>query len=158
MKITLWDILAILILLGICGVALVFIQIFADPYSAVNPFKPPTMPAMIVLPSETATPKRLPPTWTPAVLPGQSTPRGLFATSTLPATSTGFVLPSFTPTPTFTSTPTNTPTVTKTVVPSKTPNKTATALAKFATNVAKSATSAAKTANAPTKTPTPTPQ
>lgn len=116
MRLTLWDILAIILLVALVMVGVIFLQIFIDPNSSLNPFPPATLPAVIQLPTSTNTPRVLPPTWTPtAPLGGQSTLR---PSSTPQATATGFVLPTATPTPTPTRTPTMTPTVTRT--PTKT--------------------------------------
>jgi hypothetical protein len=125
MKFSVWDALSILALIGLCVVGIVVATIFTNPASAFNPFPPPTLPASIVLPSETPTPFYMPPTWTPV---GGGGPKVVetIATQTPPPTATGFVLPSFTPipptvtdtpTPTETSTPTETRTPTNTKVP-----------------------------------------
>jgi hypothetical protein len=115
MKLTIWDMLAMVTLFSVVVVAIIFLQIFANPYSAVNPFPPPTMPAALALPTHTITPRSLPATWTPTpggpgVQAPVSDPEGLLPTSTPIPTSTGFTLPTFTPTLTFTITPTLTPT------------------------------------------------
>lgn len=116
MRLTIWDILSIILLVALVLVGVIVAQIFIDPYTSVNPFPPATLPAPIQLPTATNTPRVLPATWTPTPQPGaQSTLR---PTSTLPATATGFVLPTSTNTPTATSTVTSTPTVTRT--PTKT--------------------------------------
>ena len=116
MRLTIWDILSIILLVALVLVGVIVAQIFIDPYAAVNPFPPATLPAPIQLPTSTNTPRVLPPTWTPtAPTGGQATLR---PTSTLPATATGFVLPTATNTPTPTRTVTPTPTVTRT--PTKT--------------------------------------
>jgi hypothetical protein len=154
MKIAIWDILAILGLALLCGMLVLFLQIFINPYNALNPFPPPTLPAQVVLPSSTATLLKLPPTWTPGgtlQAPGELT---MAPTQTLPPTSTGFSLPTFTSTFTVTPTPTNTPTVTltptitdtptRTNTPIPTVNKTATALSLFATHVAQTEAAAAQ--------------
>lgn len=112
MRLTLWDILAIILLVALVMVGVIFLQIFIDPYSPVNPFPPEKLPEVIQLPTATNTPRVLPPTWTPtAPISGQGTLR---PSSTLPPTATGFVLPTATYTPTPTFTPTKTPTVTRT--------------------------------------------
>ncbi len=123
MRLTLWDILAIMVTLALVLVVVIFAQIFIDPYSALNPFPPETLPAPIQLPTSTNTPRVLPATWTPTPLYGGATT--LRPSSTLFPTSTGFVLPTATSTPTSTPTPTATPTKTrtptKTTVPTNTP-------------------------------------
>jgi hypothetical protein len=118
MKLTIWDILAMITIFAVVVVGIIFFQIFANPYAAVNPFPPPTMPPTLALPTETMTPRSLPATWTPP--PGglveQAPPVDasgeliLVQTSTPMPTATGFTLPTFTPTLTFTITPTLTPT------------------------------------------------
>lgn len=124
MKGTIWNILTIVTLLALTGLCLLFLTLFINPYSAINPFPPPTLPPTVAIPTSTATLKSLPSTWTPDAGGGiapQGTP--LRPSQTLPPTSTGFVLPSFTPTATNTATPTNTatitltPTVTRTYTP-----------------------------------------
>ncbi len=115
-----WDILSIIGLISICCLVVVFAQIAMDPNSSLNPFPPPTMPALIELPTSTATLRSLPPTWT-------ATPpvdREIQSTQTLPPTRTGWVLPTFTSTPTNTPTRTNTPTVTKTPTETRIPTNT----------------------------------
>ncbi|MEN4041030.1 MAG: NBR1-Ig-like domain-containing protein [Anaerolineaceae bacterium] len=114
MKITIWDILAIVTLFAVVVVVILFIMIFANPYTVANPFPPPTIPPRVVLPTLTPTLRSLPATWTPA--PGGSgsqnpnpdapEPVVFVATSTPPPTATGFTLPTFTPT--LTPTPTRT--------------------------------------------------
>ena len=135
MKISIWDILSILLLIGTVIVVIVVIQIFNDPSSGLNPFPPPNLPTALVLPTSTITPMRLPPTWTPPSggeeEPSPQTPSGLRPTWTLLPSATGFVVNTWTPTvtPTFTPTNTLTPTNTRTntpVPPTPTPNLTAT--------------------------------
>jgi hypothetical protein len=57
----------VLTLIGILCIAGVFVLIYTNPYSAYNPFPPPTMPPPMQLPSATPTDVvyELPPTWTP---------------------------------------------------------------------------------------------
>ena len=130
MRLTIWDILSIILLVALVLVGVIVAQIFIDPYAAVNPFPPATLPAPIQLPTSTNTPRVLPPTWTPtAPTGGQATLR---PSSTLPPTATSFLVPTATATPTPTRTPTLTPTVTqtptKTLIPTatNTPQPTAT--------------------------------
>ena len=123
MKFSVWDALSILALMGLCVVGIIVLTIFTNPASAFNPFPPPTLPASIVLPSDTPTAVFMPPTWTPV---GQSSSSNEKVASQTPLpTSTGFVLPSFTPTFTNTPTPTNTKTLTPTVI-TDTPQPTST--------------------------------
>jgi hypothetical protein len=100
-----WNTLTVVVLLTVVCVAAGFLMIFIDPYSAFNPFPPPTLPPTLALPTATPTPRSvLPPTWTPE--PTQeptatNTPR---ATSTPIPTETPFSL--FTPTDTEQASPT----------------------------------------------------
>lgn len=76
-------------LIGVVCVGVVFLVIFFDPQSSINPFPPPTLPALAQFPTPTPTPQNvLPPTWTP-----------------VPTT-----VPSDTPEPSPTLLPTDTPT------------------------------------------------
>lgn len=96
-----WNVLTVLVWLGIAAVAVVVLTLVANPHSRFNPFPPgqPTLVALITFPTETPTP--VPPT----------------------ATRRGAV--TRTPTPTVTLTPTATVTVTPTITltpgPSPTP-------------------------------------
>jgi hypothetical protein len=118
MKFSVWDALSILTLMGLCVVGIIVATIFTNPASAFNPFPPPTLPASIVLPSDTPTPVYMPPTWTP--VGANPNDVGKVASQTPLPTSTGFVLPSFTPTFTETPTVTETPTPTVTRTPTNT--------------------------------------
>jgi hypothetical protein len=113
MKFSIWDFLALFTLGALILIGVLFLQIFMNPYTAFNPFPPPTLPPHITIPSATSTPRSLPPTWTPEAPSGatrvEATVRVL-PSATPQFTPTGFVLPSFTPTQTFTITPTLTPT------------------------------------------------
>lgn len=108
MKLSIWNFLSILGILALIGVVALILQIFINPYNALNPFPPPTLPAVVSLPSETPTPRSLPATWTP--IPSMEATATLRASSTPLPTATGFVLPSATPTLTPTITPSLTPT------------------------------------------------
>ena len=113
-----WNILTILTLVGICIVGVVGVSIYTNPATAFNPFPPPTLPASIILPSDTPTPFYMPPTWTP--VGANSNPIEKVATQTPLPSATSFVLPTFTPTPTVTPSPTETSTATRTRAPTKT--------------------------------------
>ncbi len=115
MKFSIWDILAVLTLVAVVIVGVIFLQIFSNPHTALNPFPPPTLPAAVVIPSSTPTQRSLPATWTPAPSEGTLQPGevSFVATSTPLPTATGFMLPTFTPSMTFTVTPTITPTRTR---------------------------------------------
>ncbi len=134
MRLTLWDILAIMVTVALVLVCVIFLQIFIDPYSTLNPFPPATLPAVIQLPTATNTPRVMPPTWTPTPGGSMSTLR---PSSTLAPTSTGFVLPTATNTPTETPTPTRTPTITRT--PTKAPTSTNTPVPPTATQTTEAA-------------------
>jgi hypothetical protein len=116
MKNAAWNILAVLALLVIIALAIVFLNIFSNPNSALNPFPPPTLPAKIVIPTSTNTPIFLPATWTPKpVVQTEARP-----SSTLIPGDTNFklVTDTFTPSPLETSSasvilPTDTPTANK---------------------------------------------
>jgi hypothetical protein len=71
-----WNILTILVLITALCVGGIFLVIFLNPQSSLNPFPPPAMPVLI--PTSTAIPTsgvQLPPTWTPTPpLPPTVTP------------------------------------------------------------------------------------
>ena len=150
MRVVIWDVLAVLTLLGIAGMTGAYGIIFINPQVSFNPFPPPTMPAVVGAPPATPPIPGFQPTWTPVSGSGIQQP-----VVTVTATATLFILPSRTPslsptptqtltatllTPTITGTiptetptitltptltvyhsPTLTPTVTDTLVPSETP-------------------------------------
>lgn len=83
------NVISAIALVGVLFVGVVFLVIFFNPQSSINPFPPPTLPALAEFPTPTPTPQNvLPPTWTPA-----------------PTTA-----PSDTPEPSATPLPTETPT------------------------------------------------
>lgn len=141
MKISGWDILAIIFLLAAIVTGLYFVSIFADPSSAPSFLFTPTLPPTIFVPSATSTRFALPPTYTATEF-SQPTLR---PSSTPLPTRTGFVLPTFTPTFTPTRTVTMTYTVTNTKTPTLTPtiNQTAT-FAAYATTLSSNATKTAE--------------
>lgn len=109
---TLWNVLTgVMLLMTVC-VCGVFFNIFSNPYSALNPFQPPTPLPPTLTP--TITPIRFAPTWTPE--------------PTLPPTATNTPRPTITLEPTFTPfklvTPTKPPTNTPVVSPTRTPKPT----------------------------------
>jgi len=122
MKSRIWDILSIVGLVSICVLMVVFVQIAMDPSSPLNPFPPPTMPALLDLPTSTPTLRSLPATWT--ATPFNNNAPEARPTQTLPPTRTGWVMPTFTSTPTNTPTRTNTPTVTRTPTETREPTNT----------------------------------
>lgn len=98
-----WNFLTTMTVFGIILAAAWFALVFQNPYIFLNPFPPPVIPELLVLPSPTATIPHLPPTWTPEV--------------------TGTPIPTFTPEPESTIDPGQTeiasqgPTATKTDSP-----------------------------------------
>jgi hypothetical protein len=145
MKMSIWNLLTILLLIGTFGMVVVFAAVFILPNQLLPVgMRPINIPPTLVLPTATETPFQFPPTWT-KIPP-------------LP-TETNTPLPTNTPTLTNTPLPTNTIYVTPstTLTPSKTSTYT-----KTATNTKNPifvATGASKTASktkvkTPTKTPT----
>jgi len=89
MKMSIWDILTIVLIAAALIIGAVFLVIFVNPDSSVNPFPLPTLPPTVVIPTATATLVSLPPTWTPVpVIQMTKAP-----TSTPFPTETPFVLP-----------------------------------------------------------------
>jgi len=95
-----WNILTVVVLLGVLTVALVFVVIFLNPSVSVNPFPPPTLPVVMGFPTATVTPVRfLEPTWTlsPTIEPtATNTPQ---PTPTSAPTETPFILFTASPAP-----------------------------------------------------------
>lgn len=107
----LWNLLTVLVLVGAVCVISYFLMIFVNPQSALNPFPPPTVPPMLVLPTASPTsPNVLPATWTPAPTLEPTLTFTPAPSSTSTSTATQLVLP--TPLP-----PTDTPTPTATLPP-----------------------------------------
>ncbi len=97
-----WNVLTILTLLGVIFVFSVFLLIFTNPNSFLNPFKPQPLPPPVTFPTPTVTPRQiLPPTWTPS--------------PTLKPTDTPTPEPTDTPIPTETPFSLFTPTTTATI-------------------------------------------
>lgn len=65
MKLSVWDILTLVVIAATVILLVVFLVIFINPDSPINPFPLPTLPPTIMVPSPTATLVSLPPTWTP---------------------------------------------------------------------------------------------
>jgi hypothetical protein len=86
-----WNILTVLVLLATLCVAALFLGLFLNPGLALNPFPPPTLPALAGFPTATPTPRNiLPATWTPTVTPvptQTSTPTSEPPTATPEATA-----------------------------------------------------------------------
>ncbi len=140
-----------------------FLIVFINPQSGLNPMPQATLPEVLVLPTQTATYKQLPPTWTSTLENSSAiatispdSDNTLQPSSTSLPTSTSFYLSTRTNTPTLTSTPTETGTPTrtptKTPVPSNTKANTAT---KAPTNTSVPPTA---TTEAPVIRNTPTPE
>ena len=105
MKISIWDVLTGILLLGIVLLVGAFVAILLNPNVSFNPLPPQvtagqqTIPT-IVLPTATATSLALPPTWTPAPQLEPTLARSaatLRPTSTPVPTFTPVILPTFTP-------------------------------------------------------------
>ena len=145
MKMSIWNLLTILLLIGTFGMVVVFGAVFILPNQLLPVgMRPINVPPTLVLPTATETPFQFPPTWTkvPPLPTETNTPLPTDTptlTITPTPTNTIYVTPSTTLTPsktmTFTKTPTNTKnpifvatgaskTATKTKV--KTPTKTST--------------------------------
>ena len=60
-----WNFLTVCLVLATIALAGVLMMIFSNPSIALNPFPPPTMPALVIYPTSTPTPMQMPPTWTP---------------------------------------------------------------------------------------------
>lgn len=89
----LWNLLTVIALLGVACVVAAFWMIFSNPYSAFNPFPPPTLPVALELPTQTPTPPgQLPPTWTPTATVEPTATETPYPTSTLAPTNTPFSL------------------------------------------------------------------
>jgi hypothetical protein len=98
-----WNVLTVLIWLGMACAVMAFASIYANPQTLPDPFRPvpPTLVAVVQIPTQTAT---LPPSLTPQ--PTEPT-----ATSTTTPTSTVTITPSPTVTETNTPGPSPTPTI-----------------------------------------------
>ncbi len=110
-----WNVATLLVFFGTLGLGILFLNIYLNPTSALNPFPPPPTPTLLQFPTATITPLSLPATWTPSLTVEPSdtpTPR---PTYTLEPTFTPFIIPLKT-TATETGTPTITPTSTVTNV------------------------------------------
>ncbi len=97
-----WNLLTGLVILVTVGLIGLFLVLFSNPYVALNPFPPPTMPVLAVAPPGTATPVKLPPTWTPTAQPTETplpTNTTLPATPTSEPTATEALVPFFTEEP-----------------------------------------------------------
>jgi hypothetical protein len=114
MKISFWDVLAILGVLALLVVAAGLAVVFINPQSALNPFPPATLPARVVIPSDTPTLQQLPATWTVVVTEPTQVVLG---ETPLPPAVTDANMPTLTPRPTSTKTATPTKEMTATFTP-----------------------------------------
>ncbi len=60
----LWNVLTVVMFAAIVIVGIIFLAVFVNPNSALNPFPPVTLPGVIILPTETPGRPTFPPTWT----------------------------------------------------------------------------------------------
>lgn len=106
MKSFIWNLLTVLVLLGVIVESIFFLAVYTNPYSSLNPFPPPsistvTIPATATATAtETTTPFVFPSTWTPTLVDSTAMSVGtsvLVSSSTPKPSDTTFVLPSFTP-------------------------------------------------------------
>jgi hypothetical protein len=112
----LWDILSVMMLAAAAVVLLIYGIIFINPNVPFNAFAPGGLPAVVVLPSPTATLFQFPATNTPTVFNTPTTRPTITSTPTITDTPTLFV------TSTLTATITQTPTITSTIT--RTPTRT----------------------------------
>jgi hypothetical protein len=97
-KLNLLDMLSVLVVLATLAVGGIFLYLFVNPTSPVNPLKP-TFPTAFIPATATITPLQMEATWTPTVILGTNTPT-LAATITVQPTSTPLSLVPPTRTPT----------------------------------------------------------
>ena len=118
MKLSIWDILSIVMIVSTLGLCGVYGLIMVDDSSSLNPFPPPTLLPTLFIPSDTPAPTErvntMPPTWTATQEEQNAGAPTRRPSSTPIPTFTAFVMPTVTPSPTFTNTPTITPTLTST--------------------------------------------
>ncbi len=96
-----YNVLTILVLFAVVGVVAVFLIIFTNPETGINPFKPPVLPTAVSMPTATVTPRSfLPPTWTPEpTQPPTEVPTRAPSSTPLPSeTPFSLFTPTFTPT------------------------------------------------------------
>ncbi|MDP3185468.1 MAG: hypothetical protein Q8M58_09385, partial [Anaerolineales bacterium] len=120
-----WNVATLLVLIATLVLGILFLNIYLNPASKLNPFPPPPTPTLLQFPTATITPLSLPATWTPSptVEPSDTpTPR---PTYTLQPTFTPFIIPlKTTPTETGIATITPTSTATKVMTPTTIPSPT----------------------------------
>jgi len=116
----LWNVATLLVLIGTLALGILFLDIFINPASSLNPFPPPAAPTLLQFPTATITPRSLPATWTPSpTFPPSETPTPR-PTYTLEPSFTPFFLTPQKNTPTQTEIPTSTSTATCTPTPTAT--------------------------------------
>jgi hypothetical protein len=95
-----WNLMTGFVLFGVVLIGVLALVIFINPQTGINPFPPPTLPALASFPTVTPTARSiLPPTWTPTATlepTATNTPR---PTSTSLVTETPVLLPETTITP-----------------------------------------------------------
>lgn len=101
-----WNLLSVVMLLGVACLAFSFVLIFTNPYSSLNPFPPPTPTPGESPTTPTQVLAALPPTWTATAPPLPTDTPVPTATSTMPPTPTPVTL---TPTLTLTLPPPTAP-------------------------------------------------
>lgn len=109
-----WNLLTLLVLIGIACLVIYFLILFVNPESALNPFPPRPLPTLMQFPTPTITPLQNPPTWTPTATIEPSPTRTLASTWTPIPTNTPFYI--ITATSIFPATPAA-PTATATGMP-----------------------------------------
>lgn len=114
----LWDMLSVVMLAAAGVVLVIYGIIFINPNVGFNAFAPGDMPAVVVLPSPTATLFQFPATNTPTVFNTPTVRPSITSTPTITLTLTEYVTPTLTAS--VTRTPTITPTITRT--PTRTTN------------------------------------
>ncbi len=106
----LWNILTIVVLLGIVCLIFYFVTVFRDPRSVFNLFPPEPSPTVFYTETPTITPLQQPATWTPTIT--------IQPTSTRTRAPTWTLLPGqMSVTPTLTPSETLTPSITSTAMP-----------------------------------------
>jgi hypothetical protein len=106
-----WNVGTAVALLATLCMSAYFAMVFFNPQTALNPFRPPTLPPMLVTPTSTWTLIPLPATWTPTISIEPSITLTRRPTITPIPSTTPFVFPTNTPKnkPTNTPKPTSTP-------------------------------------------------
>ena len=88
-----WNFMTVCTVLATIALVAFLLMVFSNPYISINPFPPPTMPALVVYPTNTQTPVTLPPTWTPVVPTATNTmtPQPIVVTATPEPSATATV-------------------------------------------------------------------